>query len=111
MHYYQVNPPQSTDDVVLTINYQYVHLTSPKPDRLSQQDGLKQGMVWEADLLGGFGSIPYALADNLEVKVKVMWVSLFIPPIDRQAATHLLLVYQHTYLPSLCSEEPDRLQG
>lgn len=74
MHYYEVNPPfaKANEEVVLSLNYQYVHLTHPKPTRLSQKDGLKQGMVWIGDLLGGFGSMPYALADGLEVKIKVV---------------------------------------
>ncbi|KAH9822259.1 Ribophorin I [Melampsora americana] len=72
VHYYAINPPKTNEALILTINYQYLHLTVPKPSRLSQQDGLKQGMVWEGDLLGGFGSMPHALADNLEVTVKVV---------------------------------------
>lgn len=72
VHYYEINPPKTNEAIILTINYQYLHLTVPKPSRLSQQDGLKQGMVWEGDLLGGFGSMPHALGDNLEVTVKVM---------------------------------------
>ncbi|KAG0149640.1 hypothetical protein CROQUDRAFT_104978 [Cronartium quercuum f. sp. fusiforme G11] len=72
VHYYQVNPPKTTQEFTLTINYQYLHLTIPKPDRLRQEEGSKQGMVWEGDLLGGLGSIPYALADHLEVKVNII---------------------------------------
>lgn len=71
-HFFQIGSlPANPEETVLTVNMHFLNLTVAKPDRLGQAEGLKQGMYWEGDLLGGFASLPDAFTQDAEVKIKI----------------------------------------
>ncbi|KAA1075196.1 dolichyl-diphosphooligosaccharide--protein glycosyltransferase subunit 1 [Puccinia graminis f. sp. tritici] len=64
-------PHPDNDEAVITINSHFLGLTSPRPKYLAQDEGAKQGLYWEGDLLAGFGALKGTLTDDAEVKIKV----------------------------------------
>ncbi|OAV92728.1 hypothetical protein PTTG_02516 [Puccinia triticina 1-1 BBBD Race 1] len=64
-------PHPDNDEAVITINSHFLGMTSPRPRSLAQDEGAKQGLYWEADLLAGFGALPGALTKDAQVKIKV----------------------------------------
>lgn len=71
-HIIQVEwPLPDSNQAIVTIDSHFLGQTTPKPQRLTQEEGAKQGLCWEGDLLAGFGALPGVFADDAEVKIKV----------------------------------------
>ncbi|KAI9608361.1 hypothetical protein KEM48_003296 [Puccinia striiformis f. sp. tritici PST-130] len=64
-------PHPEKDEAVITINSHFLGQTTPRPKSLAQDEGAKQGLYWEGDLLAGFGALQGTLTDDAPVKVKV----------------------------------------
>lgn len=64
-------PHPDQDEAVVTISSHFLGLTVPRPKSLAQNEGAKQGLYWEGDLLAGFGAIPGSLTDDAQVKIKI----------------------------------------
>lgn len=78
-HYYKASIPlsssSSNEEIPLTVNTAYNHLTSPKPATLPQE-AANQGMYWQGDLLGGAVVSPSDTLTRDRVVVRVKWVRI-----------------------------------